>query len=158
MSYQKKTTEGIRGRPKQITPQKIELALTLREKGFSIAEIANAIGVSEALLYFKGTEWDKLRQELNAIKAKKEQEQINAVSRALYKRAVGQKIKVEKEAVTKNGEIVTLHEVREIAGDVKAQQFYLANRDPNNWSLQPDETQSQEGKGDGKIKIEIVEG
>lgn len=157
MSYKKKTTDGVRGRPTKLTQQNIELALMLRDKGFTIKEIAEALGIDESVLYFKGTEWEVLRKKLNAIKAKKEAEKINKVSQALYDRAIGQKVKIKKEVVTKGGEIVELTEVREIPGDVKAQQFYLINRDPQNWKAEPIEKQDGE-KTDGSIKIEIVEG
>ena len=154
MAYKKKTTDGVRGRPKKLDQKTIELALTLRDKGFSILEIANALGVTEQALYIKGGDWEKLRKELNAIKAKQEAEKINKVSAALYDRAVGQKIKIKKEVVTKAGEVVELTEVREIPGDVKAQEFFLINRDPQNWKAQPEESAKIDGSG-GVIKIKF---
>lgn len=157
MSYKKKTSDGVRGRPTKLTEKNIELALMLRDKGFNLKEIAETLGINEAVLYFKGTEWEVLRRRLNAIKAKKEAEKINKVSHALYDRAIGQKVKIKKEVVTKGGDIVELEETREIPGDVKAQQFYLINRDPQNWKAEPTEKQGGENS-DGSIKIEIVEG
>lgn len=157
MAYKKKTNDGVRGRPTVLTQKAIETALMLREKGFTILEIAQALGISEQLLYLKGSDWEKLRRELNIIKARQEAEKINKVSKALYDRAVGQKVKIKKEVLTKGGDIVELKEVREIAGDVKAQQFYLINRDPQNWKIQPEEIQGAE-TGAGSIKIQIVEG
>lgn len=156
MAYKKKTTDGVRGRPTKLTEKNIELALMLRDKGFTIKEIAEALGINEAVLYFKGTEWEVLRKKLNAIKAKQEAEKINKVSQALYDRAIGQKVKIKKEVVTKGGEIVELNEVREIPGDVKAQQFYLINRDPQNWKATPEETAPGD-KTDGVLKIKFEE-
>lgn len=154
MAYKRKTKDGVRGRPSKLTQANIDLAIKLRDKGFSILEIAEALGIDESTLYFKGTEWEELRKKLNAIKAKQEAEKINKVSAALYDRAVGQKIKIKKEVVTKAGEVVELTEVREIPGDVKAQEFFLINRDPQNWKAQPEENAKVDGSG-GVIKIKF---
>lgn len=155
MAYKKKTTDGVRGRPTKLTEKNIELALMLRDKGFTIKEIAEALGINEAVLYFKGTEWEVLRKKLNAIKAKQEAEKINKVSQALYDRAIGQKVKIKKEVVTKGGQIVELNEVREIPGDVKAQEFYLINRDPQNWKEKINEAEAQRAAADNVIKIKF---
>lgn len=144
------------GRKSKLTPRNIELAIMLREKGFSIEEIAKALGVAEATLYHKNSEWEKLRKDLNAIRAKQEAEELGKVKTALYNRAIGQKVKTIKEVVTKNGDIVELKEVKEIAGDVNAQKFYLCNRDPENWKMLPTENDGNNSESDGIIKIEIV--
>lgn len=156
MAYKKKTTDGVRGRPTKLTQQNIELALMLRDKGFTIKEIAETLGIDESVLYFKGTEWEVLRKKLNAIKAKKEAEKINKVSAALYDRAIGQKVTTTKEVIARDGSIVTLKEKKEIPGDVKAQQFYLINRDPQNWKAAPEENETSD-KTDGVIKIKFEE-
>lgn len=154
MSYKKKTTDGVRGRPTKLTQQNIELALMLRDKGFTIKEIAEALGIDESVLYFKGTEWEVLRKKLNAIKAKKEAEKINKVSHALYDRAIGQTVKTVKEVYTKDG-IIQLTEKKEIPGDVRAQEFYLINRDPENWKATQDEKATETTGKDTTIKIKF---
>lgn len=146
---------NLRGRPTKLTAEKIELAIKLREKGFTIEEIAQALHVTEQLLYLKNSEWEELRKQLNLIKEKQEIEKLNKVSQALYKRAVGQKVKTKKEVLNKNGEVVELTEVKEIPGDVKAQQFYLINRDPENWSINPADAELNNESADKTITIKI---
>lgn len=148
-------TNVVRGRPKKLTDEKIKLAIQLRDRGFSIIEIANVLGVSEQSFYVKNSDWERLRQRLNIIKEKQELERINKVENALYNRAIGQKVKIKKEALDqKTGQVVELTEVRELAGDVKAQMFYLANRAPSEWKLQPEENNG-EGATDNTIQIVI---
>lgn len=143
-----------RGRPTKLTQDKIELAIRLRERGFPIAEIAQALGVTEQLLYLKNSEWEQLRKRLNIIKEKQELERLKKVEHSLYDRAIGYKTKEKRELFdgdgNKTGEQVT---TREVTPDVKAQMFYLANRDPDNWKLQPGENNTQPENETPVIKL-----
>lgn len=155
MAYTKKTSNGVRGRPTKLTQDKIELAIRLRERGFPIKEIAQAIGIDESVLYFKGTEWEQLRQRLNVIKEKQELEKLKKVEHSLYERAIGYKTKEKKEILDADGNLQqTQITTKHIPGDVKAQQFYLTNRDPERWQTTPEENNG-EGATDNTIKIVI---
>lgn len=144
-----------RGRPRKLTEEKIKLAISLRERGFTIAEIAAAIGINESVLYFKGTEWEQLRKRLNVIKEKQNLERLERVEHALYERSIGYKAKDKKEIYDAEGNLTgTTITTKHIPADVKAQQFYLTNKDPENWKMQPEETTAAEN-ADNVIKIEI---
>lgn len=148
---------SVRGRPTKLTQEKIELAIRLRERGFPIAEIAAAIGIDESVLYFKGTEWEKLRQRLNVIKEKQEIERLGKVEKSLYKRSIGYKTKEKKEQFDESGNLTGYSiTTKEIPADVKAQQFYLINRDPERWQTQPEQENNSE-QTDNKIIIKIEE-
>lgn len=141
-----------RGRKSKLTPEKIELAVKLREMGFSLKDIAKSLKIDESRLYYKGTEWLELKNELNAIRAAQDIERNGKVENSLYKRATGQKVKTVREVLARDGSIVKLTEVKEIPGDVKAQEIYLTNRDPQRWKAAPEETTAG-GKVDNQIKI-----
>lgn len=148
--------KSVRGRPTKLTDEKIELAIKLRERGFSIAEIATSLGVTEQILYLKNSEWEKLRQRLNLIKSKQELERISKVEKSLFKRSIGYKTKEVREMFdeqgNKTGKIIT---TKEVPPDVKAQQFFLINRDPDNWKSAPESEMTEEQKHDTTIKIKI---
>lgn len=150
-----KTDKNVRGRPTKLTQEKIELAIRLRERGFPIAEIAQALNVTEQVLYLKNSEWEQLRKRLNLIKAKQELERVSKVEKSLYNRAIGYKTKEKRESYDEDGNLTgTVITTRHIPADVKAQQFYLTNRAPEDWSLQPD-NEEQTDTTDNTIKIVI---
>jgi len=144
-----------RGRPTKLTDEKIELAIKLRERGFSIEEIANALKISEALLYLKNTEWERLRNRLNIIKEKQELERIEKVEKSLFKRSIGYKTKEKKENYDKSGELLGYTiTTKEVSGDVKAQTLFLTNRAPDRWKVTPEDKQDTEVV-DNQIVIKI---
>lgn len=108
-------------------------------------------------MYFKGTEWERLRKRLNLIKEKQELERIEKVEKSLYNRAIGYKAKEKKELLDPDGNVInTQITTKHIPADVKAQQFFLTNRAPEDWKLQPDGNDAEGEKTDGVIKIEIT--
>ena len=153
----KTKTESVRGRPSKLTPDKLETALLLRDKGFSIEEIASALKVSEALFYMKNTEWEKLRLNLNAMKAAQDAERVRKIEKSLFERAKGYKTKERKDNYDKNGDLLGYTiTTKEVPADVKAQTLLLTNLAPDRWRTQPTESDGGENKKDTNIKIEIV--
>lgn len=70
---------------------------------------------------------------------------IERVAMTVYKRACGYEYPSEKVHVTKDGKIVRVSTTEHVPGSERAQEFYLTNRDPDNWRIRREVT-GAEGK------------
>lgn len=118
--------------------------LTLLEgwarNGLTDEQIANNIGISRSTLF----EWRKNNQDIsNALKKGKEVVDIE-VENALLKKALGYTIKLHKQKVTKDGDVVDIEEEMHIAPDTTAQIFWLKNRKPEKWRDKVVDTENEE--------------
>lgn len=97
--------------------------------GLTDEQIAKNIGINRTTLY----DWKK--KEVNIADAlKKGKEVIDfEVENALLKKALGYTITLNKQKVTKDGDVVDIIEEIHVPPDTTAQIFWLKNRKPNNW-------------------------
>lgn len=97
--------------------------------GLTDEQIAKNIGIATSTFY----EWKK--KEIEFSKAlKKGKEVIDfEVENALLKKALGYTIMLNKQKVTKDGDVVDITEEVHVPPDTTAQIFWLKNRKPNNW-------------------------
>lgn len=97
--------------------------------GLTDEQIAKNIGISRASLY----EWKKKEVDISdALKKGKEIVDFE-VENALLKKALGYTITLNKQKVTKDGDVVDITEEVHVPPDTTAQIFWLKNRKPNNW-------------------------
>lgn len=97
--------------------------------GLTDEQIAKNIGISRASLY----EWKKKEVDISdALKKGKEVIDFE-VENALLKKALGYTITLNKQKVTKDGDVVDITEEVHVPPDTTAQIFWLKNRKPNNW-------------------------
>lgn len=97
--------------------------------GLTEEQIAKNMGVSVKTLY----NWKK--DNLPILQAlKKGKEVIDfEVENALLKKALGYTITLNKQKVTKDGDVVDIKEDVHVAPDTTAQIFWLKNRKPDKW-------------------------
>lgn len=97
--------------------------------GLTDEQIAKNIGISRASLY----EWKKKEVDISdALKKGKEVIDFE-VENALLKKALGYTITLNKQKVTKDGDVVDITEEVHVPPDTTAQIFWLKNRKPNTW-------------------------
>ena len=97
--------------------------------GLTDEQIAKNIGIATSTFY----EWKKKELEFSEA-LKKGKEVIDfEVENALLKKALGYTITLNKQKVTKVGDVVNFTEEVHIPPDTTAQIFWLKNRKPNNW-------------------------
>lgn len=97
--------------------------------GLTNEQIANNIGINVKTLY----DWkNKERNICNSLKKGREVADYE-VENALFKKATGYTIKLNKQKVTKDGDVVDIEEEVHIPPDTTAQIFWLKNRKKNQW-------------------------
>lgn len=144
------------GRPSKISEDKINTALKLAEENKTIAYICKIIGITKKTYYNWCETYPKLKRLIDKEKREAEKKEIETVRKSLVQRATGYKTKEKKEIYDgkgkKTGYSIT---TKEVPADVKAQQFYLTNRDPQNWKVTPDEKNGSSEGADNKLHIVI---
>lgn len=97
--------------------------------GLTNEQIADNMGVNVSTIY----EWcNKYPEFANALKRAKSIAD-EEVENALYKRALGYTVTLNKQKVTKDGIAVDCIEEMHIPADTTAQIFWLKNRKPEKW-------------------------
>ena len=97
--------------------------------GLTDEQIAKNIGISRASLY----EWKKKEVDIfDALKKGKEVIDFE-VENALLKKALGYTITLNKQKVTKYGDVVDITEEVHVPPDTTAQIFWLKNRQVKKW-------------------------
>ena len=124
----------------------------------TLKEIADYIGVGESTL----RRWRKQSQELDeAIQQKVDIEERKKVQQALYEACFDRKIKTvtKKQVLDRAGEVHDLVEEKTtvIPADVRAQKFYLTNRNPARWQEKVTVEQESSGAYAGFIPAPEVE-
>jgi len=134
-----------KGRPSKMTKEKTDLAIELAKEGRTIAAICKLLKIDKGTYYNWAKNYPELKVIIDEEKRQAELKEIEAVRLSLVKRAKGYKTKEIKEHFDESGNLLSYDvTTKEIPADVKAQQFYLINKDPNEWKLQP----TGDGNGD----------
>lgn len=97
--------------------------------GLTKEQIANNIGIGRTTLY----EWEQKEPNIaNTLKKGREVADYE-VENALFKRAIGYTITLNKQKVTKDGDVVDIEEEVHIPPDTTAMIFWLKNRKAKEW-------------------------
>ena len=97
--------------------------------GLTNEQVASNMGIALSTFY----EWcNRSAEFVDAIKTTKDIADIQ-IENALYKRAKGYTVKLVKQKVTKDGEVITYFDEQHVAPDTTAQIFWLKNRKPSVW-------------------------
>lgn len=97
--------------------------------GLTDEQIAKNIGIATSTFY----EWKKKSKEFSESLKKGKEVVDFEVENALLKRALGYTITLNKQKVTKDGDVVDITEEVHVPPDTTAQIFWLKNRKPNTW-------------------------
>lgn len=97
--------------------------------GLTNEQIATNIGINVKTLYAWSSKYEELCNALKRAKSFADTE----VENALYKRALGYTVALNKQKITKNGVVVDCIEEMHIPADTTAQIFWLKNRQPEKW-------------------------
>ena len=97
--------------------------------GLVYREIAHNIGIAESTL----REWKEKHPSISEALSRGREVADIVIENALYKRALGYTQEIRREAVTKNGEVVSLREQVHFPPDYNSARFWLTNRRPDLW-------------------------
>ena len=97
--------------------------------GLTNEQIANNMSITVKTLYEWANKYSNFSDALKRAKKIADEE----VENALYKRALGYTVTLNKQKVTKDGIAVNCIEEMHIPGDTTAQIFWLKNRQPEKW-------------------------
>lgn len=112
-----------------ITKENLSKIQSWAMDGLTNEQIAENIGIGRSTFY----EWANKRSEImDALKTTKDFCDLQ-VENALFRRALGYTVKLNKQRVTKDGFVVDCIEEQHIPGDTTAQIFWLKNRKPDIW-------------------------
>ncbi len=137
--------------------KQVEDKLTLVEgwarDGLTDEQIAKNLGIGKTTFYRMCKEHSELLEHL-----KKGKEIVDyEVENALLKKALGYTITLNKQKVTKDGDVVDIKEDMYIVPDTKAQIFWLKNRKPKQWKDKVD-IEGEAGKETIKKLDEVLKG
>ena len=107
--------------------------------GLTDEQIAKNMGIAPSTLY----EWKKKSKEFSESLKKGKEIVDFEVENALLKKALGYTITLNKQKVTKDGDVVDITEEVHVPPDTTAQIFWLKNRKPNTWK---DKVETDEDK------------
>jgi len=112
-------------------PEFVSMAQVACENGFTDLKLARLFRVSKSLI----NNWKKDHPEfLAAIKTGKDKYDTENVETSLLKRALGYSYEETTKELDEDGEMEITRKIKKhIAGDVKAQTFWLRNRNRERW-------------------------
>lgn len=143
------------GRPSKISEDKINIAIKLAQENKTIVYICNFLGINRQTLYNWSATFPELKQRIDEEKRLAELKEIASVRKSLIKRAKGYKTREVKEHFDDKGKLISYDiTTKEVPANVKAQQFYLTNKAPNEWKISPDGL-NQDGENDNEITIKV---
>lgn len=115
--------------------------------GLTNEQIAHNLGINPKTLYDWIKKWPEIEEALRLGKEVVDRK----VENALYNRAIGYSVTLEKEKMTKDGDVVLVREDVHYPGDVTAQIFWLKNRKSETWRDKQDINHSGHIDGEGKL-------
>ena len=121
---------AVGGRPTKYRPAYAEQARRLALLGLTDAEMADFFGIAESTLHL----WKKQHPGFSeSILAGKERADAD-IAGSLYRTALGGSTVLEvREKTDAEGKIVRETVTRELPADVRAQRYWLGNRQPQRW-------------------------
>lgn len=129
-----------------LEPDRLTLLNGWARNGLTDEQIATNMQIATSTFY----EWKKKHSKFSeALKKGKEIVDIE-VENALLKKALGYTITLNKQKVTKDGDVIDIEEEVHVPPDTTAQIFWLKNRKPKNWRDKVNDDGSED-KRDGII-------
>ena len=118
------------------TAEKLEELRSLSK--YTLTQIAAHIGIHRSTLDAWCKKSPAIREALTQYDKQRAVEVEHAMYDACFDRKI--KIKIKKQTLDRAGNVHDLEEVKEIAvpADVRAQKYWLNNRDPERWSEKPE--------------------
>lgn len=117
------------GRPTKFEKKLLPKVKKLVQLGATDFEIVQILGIAMSTFSL----WKAKHKAFSEALSDWKQNANKRVERSLYERAVGYKFEEEKIFCNKDGEVTRVDVVTLIPPDVRAQQYWLNNRDPDNW-------------------------
>lgn len=109
------------------------VAKAMRSRGATDAEICLELNISRKAFLL----WQEQVEEFSKACSINEDAQVRRVEDKLYERAIGY-VRTEQKVVFVNGRREVVSSNVEVAPDLDAIKFFLANKDPKNWKLKPE--------------------
>lgn len=139
------------GRPTKFDASQLKIIAKLCKLGATDQDLAEALEVSIATI----NNWkNDFPEFLDTLKENKELAN-SLVEQALFKRALGAKVKEDK-VFNQQGEIIVHAGVKEYPPDAASCVIWLANRDPDRWKKDGAQNESSNDEPVSKIQIEVV--
>lgn len=107
--------------------------------GLTDEQIAHNMDIAASTFY----EWKRKNEEISEALKKGKEVVDYEVENALLKRALGYTERLNKQKVTKDGDVVDIEEDIHIPGDVTAMIFWLKNRRPDVWREKPKDSDNE---------------
>tara|TARA_R110002072_G_scaffold91346_1_gene203846 strand:- start:46 stop:624 length:579 start_codon:yes stop_codon:yes gene_type:complete len=120
---------GANGRPTDYRPEYAEQAYRLCLIGYIDDQLAKFFQVSIQTLH----NWRKKNPEFFDATRLGKAVADGRIAHSLFNRAIGITIEEWREAIGRDGELISLKTTKQIPGDVAAQKFWLKNRQPDKW-------------------------
>ena len=117
------------GRPTKFEKKLLPKIKKLVELGATDFEIAQFLGIAMSTFSLWKTKHKAFSEALSDWKTNANKR----VERSLYERAVGYKFEEERIFCNKDGVVTRVNVTTLIPPDVRAQQYWMNNRDPENW-------------------------
>lgn len=144
MATKKNKTKYEQWEEEGVLEEKLALIKGWRMNGLTQQKIGENIGINEDTICVYKRRYPRFKE---ALDKGKEQADLE-VEDALFKRAIGYTVTLNKQKVTKDGDVVDIKEDVHIPGDVGAQIFWLKNRRYTEWRDKinfEDETKQNDG-------------
>lgn len=126
MAAEKKERKSNAGAPTKFSEKMLDQVFEMALLGLTDVQMAKVLGVCDATFSNYKNEHPQFLEALTRGK----EEADGKVARAMYNRALG--VTIREEALTRDGEVVTLH--KELPSDTAAAKHWLANRQRGKWS------------------------
>lgn len=126
MAAEKKERKSNAGAKVKLTDKMVEQVFEMALLGLTDVQMAKILGICEATFNNYKIEHPTFLESLTRGK----EEADGKVARAMYHRALG--VTIKEEALTRDGEVVTLH--KELPSDTAAAKHWLANRQRKLWA------------------------
>ena len=134
VAVRKRNKPGPKGKYESHVKPRLEEIYEWLVNGYTDYSIADQLAISQDSL----SKYKEQYSELSELYARARTERNKLVMNKMFQRAIGEKVSLIKQKVTKDGEIVDLVEEQYIPPDVNAADLYLRNNDPEYKSAKAD--------------------
>jgi hypothetical protein len=133
---------GANGRPTDFREEYVQCVFDLCLLGFTDAQLSEVFSVSEVTL----RSWKKKHPDFLVAMRMAKAIADAKVAYSLYNRAIGITVEEWREAIDKEGQVMSLKTTKQIPGDIQAMRFWLKNRQPSLWK---ENISLTDGEGNG---------